>query len=373
MVLAQSNLTLKGGAEFTILQIAQHYNTPIYTAEYKREKTYSEFKELDIRTISKGGFSRVLPYGRMSQGLDYGLAFYNFKIKEDYDIINAHIGPSHWIRNNNERVMWHCHTPMRDIYDLYEFRMSMRNRLARQAYRLGIKVVRNMDQGVVKKIEMIVTNSKITLDRIEKYYGRNAIIVGTGVDWRRFERDSDGKYFFYPSRYSPNKRQDYAIRAFQLFKKHIKGYRLVLCGITSKDPFYYDYYKYIKLLAAQVGDVTVLADTPDRKVVELYSRATAILFTSKNEDMGLIPLEGMASGKPVISVNEGGPMVSVKDGVTGFLVNSEEGMAEHMQRIAKDKGLADRMGKKGLESAKRDWSWDAFFRRYDAAIKRMTL
>ena len=56
----------------------------------------------------------MMPYGRVSQGLNYGLSFYNFKIKEDYDVINAHIAPSHWIRNRNERVLWYVHTPLRD-------------------------------------------------------------------------------------------------------------------------------------------------------------------------------------------------------------------------------------------------------------------
>ncbi|MCL4379011.1 MAG: glycosyltransferase family 4 protein [Candidatus Marsarchaeota archaeon] len=373
MVLAQANLALKGGAEFTILKIAQHYNTLIYTAEYDRNRTYDGFKEFDVRTISKGGFTGVLPYGRMSQGLDYGLSFYNFKVKEDYDVINAHIGPSHWIRNNNERVMWHCHTPMRDIYDLYEYRMMMRSPLARPVYRLGTRIVKGMDQGVVKRIEKIVTNSEITLARIKKYYNRGATIVGTGVDWRDFKRDGDGKYFFYPSRFSPNKRQDYAIRAFQLFKKRTKGYRLVLCGVTSKDQFYYNYYKRVKEQAAKVGDVTVLADISEKEKANLYSRATAVLFTSVMEDMGLVPLEAMASGKPVISVNEGGPTISVKDGRTGFLVGSETEMARRMQQIADDESLAERLGKAGLNSAKREWSWESFFKRYDAAIRGMRL
>ena len=373
IVLAQSNLTLKGGAEFTVLKIAQHYNTPIYTAEYDIANTYPGFRELDVRTISRGGFSKVLPYGRISQGLDYGLSFYNYKLREDYDMINAHIGPSHWIRNNNERVMWHCHTPLRDVYDLYEFRMAMRSPATRPFYRFGTRIVRGMDQQVVKKIEMIVTNSDVTLGRIRKYYKRGAIVVWTGVNWREFKRDGDGKYFFYPSRYSPNKRQDYAIRAFQLFKKRVKGYKLILCGIVSSDPFYYNYYKYIKSLAAQVGDVTVLTNTPDRKLRDLYSSCTAVLFTAKNEDMGLVPLEGMASAKPVISVNEGGPTMSVVDKKTGFLVDDENAMARRMEALVDDKSLADRMGRKGLDAAKKDWSWEAFFSRYDAAIRRMKL
>ncbi len=371
MILTQSNLTLLGGAEFTILKIAQHYNPVIYTAEYNAKNTYPEFKEFDIRVISKGSFSRIIPYGRASQGLDYGLAFYNLKIKEHYDLINAHLGPSHWIRNKNERVIWHCHTPLRDIYDLYSFRMSKRPAHTRPFYMLGAKMVRSMDQQVVRRIEQIVTNSPITLARIRKYYNRNAIIVGTGVDYKEYENDGDGKYFFYPSRFSPNKRQEYAIEAFRLFKRKVKGYKLVLCGPVSTDQFYQDYHKKIVDLATSVGDVEVMPAISQRKLRQLYSRCTAVLFTPKDEDIGLVPLESMASGKPILAVNEAGPTVTVKNKVTGFLVNSVEELARRMAEVADDKPLAERLGKNGRKSAKDEWSWDAFFKRYDSVINRM--
>jgi len=371
MILTQSNLTLLGGAEFTILKIAQKYNPIIYTAEYDKNRTYPEFRDFDIRVISKNSFSKILRYGRMAQGLDYGLSFYNLKIREDYDIINAHLGPSHWIRNKNERVMWHCHTPLRDIYDLYEFRMSKRAAYKRPIYKLGAGFVRNMDQEVVKKIELVVTNSRITLARIRKYYNRNAIVVGTGVDCKNYENDGDGKYFFYPSRFSPNKRQDYAIKAFQLFKKRVKGYKLVLCGPVSNDPFYQDYYKSVERLAEKVGDVKLSQALPQKKVIDMYSKCTAVIFAAKDEDMGLVPLEGMASGKPVIAVNEAGPTISIKDKTTGFLVNSVEEMSKRMVQVATDHSLAEKLGKKGRQVAKEEWSWDAFFKRYDAAIKRV--
>ena len=105
VIIAQSNLTLRGGAERIVLKVAQHYDAKIYTAEYDASGTYEGFKDLDISVVKKGFVSSMLPYGRVSQGLHYGLSFYGLKIKEDYDVINAHIAPSHWIRNRNERVL----------------------------------------------------------------------------------------------------------------------------------------------------------------------------------------------------------------------------------------------------------------------------
>ncbi len=371
MLLAQSNLTLRGGAELTILKIAEHYNPIIYTAEYDRNKTYKEFSEFDIRIISKGRFSSLMPYSRASQGLDYGLAFYNIRIREDYDIINAHLGPSHWIRNNNERVLWHCHTPLRDIYDLYDFRMSLRKPYKRPLYALGAKFVRRLDQKVVKKIEQIVTNGPNTLSRIKKYYNRDAFIVGSGVDSSLYRDDGDSKYFFYPSRFSPNKRQEYAIRAFQLFSRKMKGYRLILAGSLSSDPFYTSYYRRIVALSKKTGNIKILTDVPEKQLIDLYSRSTAVLYSPLNEDLGVVPLQAMASGKVIISVNEGGPKDTIKNGKTGFLVNSEAEMATRMLMVVNDSSLKERIGKAGRYEARKRFSWDAFLKRYDAAIKRM--
>ena len=52
-------------------------------------------------------------------------------------MINAHMAPSHWVRNKNERTLWYCHTPLRDIYDLYHYRMSMRKPYMRPVYMAG--------------------------------------------------------------------------------------------------------------------------------------------------------------------------------------------------------------------------------------------
>ena len=139
LAIANSNLTLKGGAERVILKIAQHYKAPIYVAEYDEKSTFEEFSDMDVRVITKGKASGMLPYGRAAQGLDYGLSFYGLALGEEFDVINAHMAPSHWIRNKNERVLWYCHTPLRDVYDLYHYRMSMRKWYTRPIYMAGIR------------------------------------------------------------------------------------------------------------------------------------------------------------------------------------------------------------------------------------------
>ncbi|MDG7045953.1 MAG: glycosyltransferase, partial [Nitrososphaerota archaeon] len=372
LLITQSNLTLKGGAERIVLEIAQHYGAKIYTAEYDRKGTFEEFDGMDIQVIGKPMLARFLPYGRAMQGLNYGFSFYNLRIKEDYDVINAHMAPSHWVRNLNPRVLWYCHTPIREVYDLYKYRMSLRKGYQKPLYIAGAKVVRKIDRKVSQNIEFVFANSMNTRKRITKYLGLGGVeVLGGGVNYERYHNDGDGKYFFYPSRISPNKRQDYVIRAFSNFRRMKKGYKLIVAGAVSKDQSHQLYYMKVLELAKRVKDVEVLGNIGDDRLLDLYSRATAVLYAPIDEDYGLVPLEAMASSKVVIAVNEGGPKHTIKAFKTGFLVNSEEEMAERMLFVAEHPSIAEDMGKSGASVVRRDYSWKRFFERFDEGIKKV--
>jgi glycosyltransferase involved in cell wall biosynthesis len=370
LAMAQSNLTLKGGGERVVLKIAQHYKAPIYVAEYDPSNTFEGFEELDVRMIPKKGMLSKLPYGRASQGLSYGLGFYNLDLQDEFDVINAHMAPSHWCANRNERVLWYCHTPLRDIYDLYEYRMAMRKPHMKPVYMLGAAAVRAIDQKVVKKIPYIIANSPNIKSRISKYYNReDARVLGGGVDLKNYSSKGDQRYFFYPSRISPNKRQDYAIEAFKIFSRKVKGYRLIICGPVSKDKFYYDYYRKIYESARGSSRIEFLTEVTEKRLIELFSNCTAVLYPPINEDYGIVPLEAMASGKPIIAVNEGGPKETILHGKTGMLVNSPAEMAIAMESVARDGELSARLGKAGRSRVKKGYSWETFFTEFDKYLK----
>jgi len=372
LIITQSNLTLKGGAERVVLKIAQHYKAKIYTAEYDPYNTFEEFKKLDVEVIGKQGMLKALPYGRESQGLNYGLSFYGLKLKDDYDVINAHMAPSHWIRKNNERVLWYCHTPLRDVYDLYHYRLSLKKLHQKPVHIVGAKFVKMLDQGVVKNIEHIVANSHNVRARIIKYYGRkDATVLGGGVDYQLYKKGEDEKYFVYPSRISPNKRQDFAIRAFGYFKRNMKGYKLKIVGPVSQDKQFQSYYKKIVALGNEIGDVEVITDVKDAALRKLYSDCTAVLYPPVNEDYGLVPLEAMASSKPVIAVNEGGIKETVENGKTGILVNNILEMADAMKNVADDPSYSKELGRNGRENVVKNYSWKVFFKEFDKELKKV--
>ena len=367
LAITQSHLTLKGGAERVVLEIAKRYKAPVYVAEYDPKNTFEGYDNIDVRVISKK-VNGIVPYGRISQGISYGLAFSGLILDDEYDVINAHMAPSHWVSMKNPNVIWYCHTPLRDVYDLYDYRMSLRKWHTRPAYALGLGIVRHMDQAAVGRTKSIVANSKNVRSRIEKYYGRrDAKVINPGIDYKKYRNRGDDKFFFYPSRFSPNKRQEMAIEAFRRFKAHVKGYMLVLAGPVSKDKFYNDYYNSVRKEAEEVGSVKILNDVDDATLFDLYSRCTAVLYPPMNEDFGIVPLEAMASSKPVIAMSEGGPKETV-DG-SGMLVKDTDGMAAAMKLIIDNPDIPEEMGRAGRKRVVERYSWAAFFRKFDMVLK----
>ncbi|MGI0141131.1 MAG: glycosyltransferase [Candidatus Micrarchaeales archaeon] len=365
-------LNLKGGAERVILEIAKHYDAKIYCIDYDKKETFSDFNDVDIEIIKKKiPFSSILPY-RAGQGLKAGYVFYNTKIKEDYDVVNPHTSPSEWIRHKNPRALWYCHTPIREVYDLYSFRMQNRSTKEKLLYFTFANSYKIMSKGIIDRIEGIATNSQNTKSRISKYFGRDATIINPAINPKEFKNSGDEKYFLYISRFYLNKRQEYVIDAFKRFirKTKLTNYKLILAGSLSNDKEHIAYFEMLKRISPK--NVIFKLHTSDAEARKLYSNCTAVLFAAINEDFGIAPLEAMASEKVLIAVNEGGPRETVEDGKTGFLVNSPEDMSEKMKWIVEHKELASKIGKAARKRVAEKYSWDAFFRKFDKMAQKVS-
>ncbi len=373
LAITQHSINDRGGAERVILKIAQKYDATIYTLGYDPKGTFDEFSDIDIRVFGKRGRAGSLFPKRVANALHYGYNFYNLKIKEDYDVVNPHMSPSEWVRNRNPRVLWYCHTPPRELYDPTVSGLRKKSLVEGVMYKGFGRVYSTMEKRIVDKIEAIATNSGVTNGRIKRIFGRSAEIINPGIDYKDFHDGGDGKYFIYPSRIAEQKRQEYAIEAFSIFsrEKKYRGYKLILAGSMSER--YADFKRYYeKLKGMNVKNVVFRPNPTDKELRNLYARSTAVLFAAINEDYGIVPLEGMASYKPEISVNEGGPRETVVDGKTGFLVGSPRAMAEKMRLVADNDKLAESIGREGRRRIEKHYSWDAFFTKFDPLARKVS-
>ncbi|MCX8200151.1 MAG: glycosyltransferase family 4 protein [Candidatus Micrarchaeota archaeon] len=369
VVLLQPFLHARGGLEKVVMEIARRYNPVIYTYRYVPDNTFAEFKQFDIRIVKP---QITIPASVLSERVKWaiqsGEAFYSLKVKDDYDVINAHGTPSEWARNRNARMLWYCHTPNREAFDLYEWRMRQRGVIGKAVFWASIQFYKHFEREVVPKIEKIVTNSKNSQARIRKYLNRDSDIISPGITVSNYKNNGYKKYFFYPSRITPEKRFELAIEAFRKSGLHSKGYKLVIAGSLIPGRSEHEAYLHkIKQLIDGLGEIRV--NVPYLELLELYSNCTAVLFTPVDEDFGIVPLEAMASEKPVVAVDEGGPRETILHEKTGFLCKSTDEMATCMGLLASDITLVEKMGRAGRKHVAQNFTWDLFFREFDKALR----
>ena len=173
-------------------------------------------------------------------------------------------------------------------------------------------------------------------------------------------------YFLLPGRIMWTKNIELAVEAFKLLKRNYPqtdAFRLVIAGMLDKKSR--PYYQELKRQAEGRTDIQFVISPDDETLNTLYRNAWAVFNTSLNEDWGLTILEGMAFGKPVLAVNEGGPSESVEHGGTGFLCSAEpRDFAQRMHRLASEPELALKLGRNARARASR-FPWRAFSNRID--------
>ena len=93
--------------------------------------------------------------------------------------------------------------------------------------------------------------------------------------------------------------------------------------------------------------------------MDLYKNCTALLFTPLNEDFGMVPIEAMAFGKPVIAVDQGGPKETIVHDITGYLVSPiPNEFYKSMLELTENEGRRKEMGHAAYEHCQKyDWSY----------------
>jgi glycosyltransferase involved in cell wall biosynthesis len=236
--------------------------------------------------------------------------------------------------------------------------------------RLGIAVYTRVDRLGWRRYEKIFCISQEVAARV-----RNARlapddrveIIYPGVDMEEFRPSFPIEpYFLLPGRIMWAKNIELGIDAFRALKTNVQAaerFRLVVAGIVDEKSR--TYLNALKERAAGIPDVEFVIDPSGELYARLHQHAYAVLFTSLNEDWGLVPLEGMAAGRPVIAVAQGGPLESVLHGETGFLCPPEpKAFAYAMQDLIDDPARAETIGSAGRERAAL-FSWSNFVSRID--------
>lgn len=297
-----------GGGEHLVIAMAKILDADIITTDTEAVKKIDP----SVRVISLG---KTVPFPPLRQ-ISASFLFYFSDFSQKYDFFIFSGNWAHFAAHRHHPNMWYCHTPTRVFYDQYPVVIQKQNFLKRQIARIWIIMHRFFDQQSIRNIDIIVANSENIKARVMRFYQRNSMVIYPGIDTTQFHCIEYGNFWLSVNRLYPEKRIELQIEAF----RRLPNENLLIAGGYAEGDNVSGYIQ--KITQDLPSNVTILGEISEENLIDLYSRCKALLCTAVDEDFGLTPIEAMASGKPVVAIDEGGFKETVTP-ETGFLVRPD--------------------------------------------------
>jgi glycosyltransferase involved in cell wall biosynthesis len=195
-------------------------------------------------------------------------------------------------------------TPMRYVWDLeQQYFPPGRFRWPVSAYvRRTCRDLRRWDRATADRPTHLVSISRYVAERVRRHWGRESQVVYPHVDVERFTPwAGERSYYLLAGAFAPYKRLDLALAAFARLRRP-----LLVVGSGQEEA---------RLHAAAPRGTEFRSGVSDQELARLIAGARAFIFPGE-EDFGIMPLEAMASGTPVIAFGRGGAVVSVGRGAS---------------------------------------------------------
>ncbi|MFQ5643111.1 MAG: glycosyltransferase, partial [Thiogranum sp.] len=228
-----------------------------------------------------------------------------------YDlVISSESGPAKGIVPPPESThICYCHSPMRYVWDMYHDYLADAGRLTKLMMPPLLHYMRTWDVTTAPRVDHFIANSSYVAARIRKYYRRDAKVIHPPVDTMEFSPRADGgDFYLMMGQLTGYKRADLAVEAF-----NETGKPLVIIGEGEMR----------RELEKKAGaNIRFMGWQPFESIKEHYARCRALIFPG-TEDFGIVPVEAMASGRPVIAYRRGGATETVVDGVSGLFFDQQ--------------------------------------------------
>jgi len=304
-------LVKMGGGEKVVEYLCDLYpNADIYTHVYDKKQISNKINKHRIKTtfinrlpFSKTFYKHYLPLMPLALKLLY---------LREYDlIISSESGPSKGFKKNRGTLhICYCHSPMRYLWDLKDEYSKKFNFLENMISKIVFPLLRKWDMKTAENIDLIIANSNFVSKRIFNYWNKESTVIHPAINYNDFNISSNlGDHYLVLSRHVSYKRIDIVIEAFNNNNKKII--------IVGEGP---DTQKLKKM--SNNDNIIFLGWLDDKSKKKYLSECKALLFPGI-EDFGIVPIEAMASGRPVIAYKKGGAMDYIDEGLNGLFFDTQ--------------------------------------------------
>jgi glycosyltransferase involved in cell wall biosynthesis len=309
-----------GGAESTVLGLHEAFpEAPVYTSTYD-PKAMPAFKHIDVHTTYLQSLPKSLRKLHKFFPLLRVHAFQKLDLSEFDIIISSSSAEAKQVKKTRpgQVHICYCHTPIRYYWSHYdEYKkdpgFGKFNWLIRLAMPLTIPTLKKSDYKAAQAVDVFIANSTEAQKRIKKYYNKPSTVIHPPVDLSRFTPARErSDYYVALGRQVPYKRIDLAVMAATKLNMPLKVF-----GNGSE-------HERLKAMAGPTVEFhrDRFGDASDAEVNKALNSAKGYIFPAE-EDFGIVQVEALAAGAPVIAYDKGGTLDIVQDGESGVLFHEQ--------------------------------------------------
>lgn len=310
-----------GGAEETLKVLAEIFpEAPIFTLLCDKKKMKEEGDWLKGREIRESFLGKMPGFLKKRKKWLLPLmptAPETFDLRDFDLVISSSSGFAKSLVVKPKTIhLCYLHSPMRYVWDwsreyLEENRLKGKSRLL---VRFFLNYLRLWDRSSAQRPDFLIANTQYTAQRIKKYYARESQVIYPPVKIDDFSPSTknDG-YFLVVARLSPYKRIELLIDVFQKLNLPLK-----IVGDGEQKEFLEK-----KVQQGKNRQIEILGWKDRASLIKLYQNARAFVFAAE-EDFGIVMVEALAAGKPVIALRSGGAKEIVQENKNGLFFDFAE-------------------------------------------------
>lgn len=314
IALVHDYLVQYGGAERVLEAFTELFPyAPIYTLIHDKDAMHGAFEDKLVYT----SFLQNMPLARRNHRLFpplMPLAIEQFDFSK-YDVVLSDSSSyAKGIITRPETLhICYMHTPMRYAWDDCQKYTSDFGfpAFVKKFVPFFMNPIRLWDKASADRVDRFLANSQFVAKRIRKYYRKDALVIHPPVNVERFyiTKPEDRKdYFLMVGRLIAYKRHDIAIEAFNRLKLPLK--------IIGRGP------EYDRLKKMAGPTIEFLGRVPEEDLPKHYAECRGVVFPQE-EDFGIVAIEALSSGRPLIAYRGGDIVEHMEEGKTGVLFDEQ--------------------------------------------------